>query len=92
MLKFSEYRSRSQPFRGRHTSSQHHQVPPDDNLSLELLRSKIAPLLIRNSVDAGRQVREHERLHARFLRDAADIFDRRMIDLNARHLIIEMDR
>ena len=40
MLKFPEYRGRSQPIRRRHTPSQHHQFPRDDNLSFELLGTR----------------------------------------------------
>ena len=72
--------------------SQHHQVPRNENLSLKLLRSEIAPFLIWNSVDPGRQVREDERFHTGFLCNAADIFDRGMVDPHVRHVIIEMDR
>lgn len=91
MLKFPEYRGRSQRLQ-HHTSSQHHQIPRDDNFPLELVRSEIAPFLIWDSVDPGRQVREDERFHAGFLRNAADIFDRGMVHLHVRHVIIEMDR
>jgi|SRR5579864_224678 len=43
MLKFPEYRGRSQSVRRRHRSSKHHRVPRDDNLSFEPTTSSRAP-------------------------------------------------
>src|SRR5262249_14638422 len=75
----------------RPSGSQNHQIPRDDNFSLELLGGQVAPPLLSNSVDARCQMRENEGLDCRLPCKTADLFDRRMIDLHVRHVIVEAD-
>src|SRR5215471_5673914 len=54
-----------------------------------MLDGLVAPGLVRDSVDTGRQVREDESFDLSLLRDAADFLDRRMIGLHVLHVSVE---
>src|SRR5215468_5806711 len=72
--------------------SYHHQISCNENLSLEMLRSRFAPGLVRDSIDGGYEVRQDEGFNPSCLCDAADIFNRRMVGLHVGHVSVEVGR
>src|SRR6266436_7371467 len=79
----------------RHASraiSHNHQIFSDDDLALKILRRWGAPSVVADAVEGRDQMRQHEGLDPRLLRDTADILDRGMVGLHVRHQIFKLDR
>jgi hypothetical protein len=60
---------------GHPAESQYGQISRDDDLSRELLCGQVAPRVVGNSIDAGRQVREDKCFDPSFSSNAAYVFD-----------------